>query len=226
MACTLARRSARRERQRFRYSEHSRSGFIELQNDRFTPEDLRRNLLGVPGITYVVPHQLSKTEQGNASLGHAQEHNWKVMSETLRQLHCGELEFEITWNGNFSDVYLEQQGIPRTITVMFKETAADAHMEAWRILSAAVGYLALFPKEVDAWVRDIAWKGVSLPMECVFYTYMNYTDGMLWYSNSQDDADYFTDAARKGWEPYMDSTGNKLWFHATSSRWFRERAGP
>ena len=74
---------------------------------------------------------------------------------------------------------------------MFKETAADAHMEAWRILLAAVGHLALFPKEVDAWVRDIAWKGVSLPMECVFYTYMNYTDGMLWYSNSQDDADFF-----------------------------------
>jgi hypothetical protein len=218
----LARRSARKERQRFRYSESSRSGFIELDNDRFTPEDLRLALLGVAGVTYVAPHHLSKAEQGNASLGHAQQHNWKCCSETL----CGDLEFEITWNGNFSDVYLQEQGIPRTITVMFKETAPDAYMEAWRILSAAVGHLALFPEEVNAWLSDITWKGLSLPEKCVFDTYMDADNGMLWYSNSQDDADYFTDDARKGWNRYMDCTGNKWWSNETSSRWFRERAGP
>lgn len=225
MARPLARFSARKEKQRFRYSEHSRSGFIELEHDRFSADDLRQNLLGVAGVTYVVPHRMSKTEQGNASLGHAQQHNWKVMSETLRRLQCGELEFEITWNGNLSDVYLEQQGIPRTITVMFKETAPEAYTEAWRILSVAVRHLALFPEEVDAWISDITWKGLSLPTECVFHTYMD-DHGMIWYSNADYDGDYFTQAMPKGWVRHVDTTGNYWWFDEAASRWFRERAGP
>ena len=55
MVPPAVRRSARKERHRFRYSGHSRSGFIELENDRFTPEDLRQKLVGVAGVTYVVP---------------------------------------------------------------------------------------------------------------------------------------------------------------------------
>ena len=191
----VVRRSARKERQRFRYSGHSRSGFIELENDRFTPEDLRRNLVGVAGVTYVVPHRLSKTEQGNPSFGHAQERTWKVMSEILHRLPCGELEFEITWNGNLSDAYLKQEGIQRTITVMFKETSPLAHIEAWRILLGAVGHLALFPAKVEDWVSDITWKGTTLPTECIFYTYKD-ADGLLWYSNADDDGDYFSDAVQ------------------------------
>ena len=48
---------------------------------------------------------------------------------------------------------------------------------------------------MDEWVSDITSKGTSLPTECVFYTYKD-ADGLLWYSNTDDDGDYFSDAVQ------------------------------
>ena len=47
---TAAARSARREAQRYRYSTASRSGFIELATDEFSPNGLRARLLQVPNV--------------------------------------------------------------------------------------------------------------------------------------------------------------------------------
>ena len=99
-----------------------------------------------------------------------------------------------------------------------------AHTEALRILLGAVGHLALFPAKVDEWVSDVTWKGTSLPTECVFYTYKD-ADGLLWYSNADDDGDYFSDAVRKGWVRHKYAAGNYWRYNEALSKWFRERAG-
>ena len=107
-----ARRSARREAQRFRYSKVSRSGFIELDTRDFSVDDLRQHLLHVPGVLHVVGHRLSKTEQNNASLGHAQERNWKMRTEALVAARANDFEFEITTTSNFSDTLFGEERHP------------------------------------------------------------------------------------------------------------------
>ena len=52
--------------------------------------------------------------------------------------------------------------------MMFKEATPEAHLEAWRILWAAVGNLAVFPAEVSGSITDVPWQDVSLPTEFVF----------------------------------------------------------
>ena len=77
--------STRRECQRYRYDDASRAGFVELSDDSVGPDQLRSLLLQVPRVCEVVPHRAgSKAAQGNASSGHAQQHNWQVMSVDLQ----------------------------------------------------------------------------------------------------------------------------------------------
>ena len=69
----------------YRYEASSRAGFIELLNDSVGPEQLRSLLLQVPRVCEVVPHRAgSKAAQGNPSDGHAQQHNWQVVSFALQ----------------------------------------------------------------------------------------------------------------------------------------------
>ena len=112
------RQSARKLKQRFRYSKESRSGFIELETDEFSPNDLRTCLLGVPGVEYVVPHALTKTEQGNYSRNHAQERTWKVMFEALRGMIVNRVAPLSLPKKNL--LYVQGKCIRKNIEIVFK----------------------------------------------------------------------------------------------------------
>jgi len=149
--------STRRECQRFRYDAGSRAGFVELLDDSCGPNELRSLLLRAPSVYEVVPHRAgNKAAQGNASNGHAQQHNWQVMSAELIHLGTNPLEFEAATHNHVKPGGL--QGRRPTVTVCFRELPRGAVAEAWRIIWAAVGRLALFPDEVKAWARDAAFK--------------------------------------------------------------------
>lgn len=208
-------RSARREAQRYRYSKASRSGFIELATDNFSADDLRTRLLQVPDVLQVIGHRLSKAEQNNASLGHAQQRNWKVRTQTLINASANDFEFEITTNSNLSDIYLQQHGIPRTVTVMFKDVPAGMLMEGWRVLMLAVSDLALFPAKVAAWHAEVTWSGLPAQTLTTFSKFMH--NGRIWFSNDHDPTMFFfgDEAASSGWTMYVDIVrcGPRYWWH-------------
>ena len=216
---SVPRNSARRQHHRYRYSPTSRSGFIELIHDRFSDVDLQERLLGVKGVTSVTRHRLSKAEQGNISENHAQQHNWKVNNAVGR---C--FEFEITTNSNFSDTHLQGHGIQRTVSAMFKDAPEGALIEAWRILFEAVGDIALFPEAVMEWISDMTWESGAPQKECVFYKYRDAT-GLTWYSNADDDTDFFTDVDRAGWIRYVDFLGRYWWHNHARRQSFYEKSG-
>ena len=88
----------------------------------------------------------NKAAQGNPSDGHAQQHNWQVVSFALQLLGANPLEFEVTKHNHVKSGALN--GKQPTVTVCFREPPHGAVREAWRILWGAVGHLALFPAKV------------------------------------------------------------------------------
>ena len=213
-------RSARRENQRFRYSPTSRSGFIELNTDDFSPDDLRTCLLQVPGVLGVVGHRLSKTEQNNVSLGHRQQRNWKVCTEALVRAGANDFEFEITTTSNLSHTFLEQNNIPPSVTAMFKDAPTGMLMEAWRVLKIAVCHLARFPRKVAAWHADVTWKGLPDQKEKIFSKFMD-NNNRIWFSNDADPTICFFEdkAAATGWSKYFyDGAGRRWWWHNAELR--------
>ena len=145
--------SNRRAAQRFRYSDGSRAGFIELQNDSVGPDELKQLLQMVEDVLWVKPHRKgSKAQQGNFSDGHLQQHNWEVMTTALAHSGKHPFEFEVTLNQHMKPNALA--GMPRTVTVCFKEPPIGMVAEAWRLLSGAVGHLALFPSSTAQWREE------------------------------------------------------------------------
>lgn len=237
----------------YRYEASSRAGFIELSDDSVGPEQLRALLLQVPRVCEVVPHRAgSKAAQGNASGGHAQQHNWQVQSVALQLRGANPLEFEVTTHNHVKPGALN--GKQPTVTVCFKEPPHGAVREAWRILWGAVGHLALFPDKVLVWMRDAEEKeqrelcggstsspapppAASLsrtvpgppPREETWgkYGYLS-ADGCLrfWYSKDGDGAKFFLepDAGRLGWRKHFDEAG-VWWCHEEAGKWFREKNG-
>ena len=245
--------STRRERQMYRYEASSRAGFIELSDDSVGPPQLRALLLQVPRVCEVVPHRAgSKAEQGNASEGHAQKHNWQVQSVALRG--ANPLEFEVTTHNHVKPAALN--GRRPTVTVCFREPPHGAVREAWRILWGAVGHLALFPDKVREWMRDAEEKELrelcgrsasgpapppiaSLPTTIPgppprvvqetwgTYGYLAADDCLHFlYSKGDDEAHFFleSDARRLGWRKFVDEVG-AWWCNEAAGKWFREKNG-
>lgn len=248
--------STRRESQRYRYDDASRAGFVELVHDLVGPAQLRSLLLQVPFVCEVVLHRAgSKAAQGNASNGHAQQHNWQVMSVDLQLRGAKPLEFEVTTHNHVKPGAL--RGRRPTVTVCFRDPPRGAVAEAWRILWAAVGHLALFPREARSWMRDAAAKerlelgGVSMSgpppppaaplpttmpgppptptvaQEETWHKYQHHTlDGSIQYWHSKEE-----DPTQ--W--FLESAAKgwckyadgigSWWHHDTSRTWFRERNG-
>lgn len=213
-------RSARREAQRFRYSPTSKSGFIELNTDDFSPDDLRTCLLEVPGVLQVVGHRLSKAQQNNASLGHAQQRNWKVRTEASVRAGVNDFEFEITTTSNLSDIYLRQNNIAPSVTVMFKDAPSGMLLEAWRLLILGVGHLARFPVQVAAWHRDVTWNGLPNQTMSVFSKFVY--ENRIWFSDDADSTVFFfeDEAASMGWSKYYHVVAGvqRFWWHNSQRR--------
>lgn len=237
--------STRRECQRYRYDDASRAGFIELSDDSVGPDKLRRLLLRVPEVTEVVPHRAgSKAAQGNARDGHAQQHNWQVMSLQLRK---APLEVEVTTHNHIKPGAL--RGRQPTVTVCFRDPPRGAVAEAWRILWGAVGHLALFPDEVQSWIRDAedkeqrasngACPPAAPPLPPVReeswgkYRLPDGTDqhwhckGASLGTEPQGDAAHWfleSHAQELGWSKYVHG-GHVWWYHGALGIWFWEQNG-
>ena len=239
----------------YRYEASSRAGFIELLNDSVGPEQLRSLLLQVPRVCEVVPHRAgSKAAQGNPSDGHAQQHNWQVVSFALQLLGANPLEFEVTKHNHVKPAALN--GRQPTVTVCFREPPHGAVREAWRILWGAVGHLALFPEKVQEWMRDAEAKerrehcggstsgpapppAALLPrtvpgpptrgiQETEWRTYRHLGPGgtvQHWHSKEGDQHFFLESSAEQmGWMKYAHD-GHVWWCHEAAGEWFWEKNG-
>ena len=90
-----------KSKQRYTYSDKSRSGFIELHPEHvIVPAQFKELLIKVQGVEKVIPHpRESKLAQGNLGK-HYQDHHFMVYSKLWQ---AEPMEFELTRNQHSND---------------------------------------------------------------------------------------------------------------------------
>ena len=139
--------STRKEAWRYRYPTATDAGMFECLDSTYSADDLKADLLAIPGVVEVVPHRKGdKSSHNNVSKGHAQQQNWEVLCDGQKKY----FEFETTGSKHY-----KKDGKHLGRSVCFKTAPAGMEIEAWRLLAHLAEKHAKFPEQFEEWHQDV-----------------------------------------------------------------------